>query len=81
MVKLGGWNFGFEAFEKPEKDGLKYKKAKTFYGKRGKQKAEEYADKLRGGKITSRRTNLQPIIQKVPIGWKLGYIYRVCIPK
>ena len=81
MVRLGGWNFGFKAWERPNKDGLKYKKAKTFWGKNGKKKAEEYADQIKNELGISRRKQLQPIIQKVPIGLKLGYIYRVCIPK
>lgn len=69
MVKV---NLGFEAFEGMKRDGIKYKKIKTF---KDEKKAQNFVETL----DTKSRRNL-PVIQKVSIGLKLGYIYRVWIP-
>ena len=70
-------NIKLDAYRKPSVDGVQYKKSKTFYGKQGKKQAEEYAEALKH-KFSKR---FPPVIQKVYIGWRLGYVYRVCIPK
>ena len=72
MAKL---NIGFGAFEKTKHKGKVYKKIKTF---KNEQKAEEFANKLEK-KMKSKR--YFPIIERVPIGLGIGWIYRVCIPK
>jgi len=79
MVKLGGWDFGFDAWESPTIHGVKYKKLKTFKGKDGKEQADDYVQDLLDRHVASHRN--PPVIQKISIGLKLGYIYRVCIPE
>jgi hypothetical protein len=66
-------NLGFEAFEGMKRDGIKYKKIKTF---KNKNKAKEFVETL---EAKSRRH--LPIIQEVAIGLKLGYVYRVWVPQ
>lgn len=66
-------NLGFEAFEGIKRDGIKYKKIKTF---RDEQKAKDFVETLE----TRSRRHL-PIIQKTAIGLKLGYVYRVWVPQ
>ena len=70
MVKLS-----IEALRMPKISGVKYKKVKTF---RNEKKAQEFAEELQH-QMRSRRH--QPMIQQVKVGWHMGYVYRVCIPK
>jgi hypothetical protein len=66
-------NLSLEAFEGMTRDGIRYKKIKTF---RDETKAKEFIDTLE-----SRSRRHLPIIQKVAIGLKLGYVYRVWVPQ
>lgn len=66
-------NLSLEAFEGMTRDGIKYKKIKTF---RDERKAKDFVETLE----TKSRRHL-PRIQKTAIGLKLGYVYRVWVPK
>jgi len=67
--------FNIDAFKIPKYRGKKYKRVKTF---RSEQKAEDFALQLED-QCESHR--FLPLVVRVPIGWKFGYLYRVCIPK
>jgi len=69
---LGKLNLSFNAFEGITRNGIKYKKIKTF---KDEKKAKEFIETL----DTKSRRHL-PIIQKVNVGLKLGYVYRIWVP-
>lgn len=71
MKKL---ELGFDYF-KNEYKGKKYKKVKTF---KSEKEADEFADSLIS-KCKSKR--FPPLVNRVAIGWKFGYRFRVCVPE
>ena len=71
MVKLN-----IEALKIGRYNGLEYRKVKSFINK--PRKAEEFKKNL---EVKMKAKHLAPIVEKVRIGWRLGYVYRVCVPK
>lgn len=74
MNYLKKLELGFDYF-KNEYKGKKYKKVKTFTNEK---EADEYADTLTS-KCKSKR--FPPLVNRVAIGWKFGYRFRVCVPE
>lgn len=55
--------------------GIKYKRVKTF---KNREKAELFLEEI-DKKCKSKR--FKPFIEETKIGLRMGFIYRVCIPK
>ena len=71
MKKL---ELGFDYFRNEYK-GKKYKKVETF---KSEKEADEFADSLIS-KCKSKR--FPPLVNRVNLGWKFGYRFRVCVPE
>jgi len=69
-------NLSLEAFEKVKHRGRKYTRIKTF---KKEKEANQYVEELKKTEMRSKR--FPPIVQKVPIGFGLGYRYRVWVLK
>ena len=76
-------NLSFDALRNPRYRGKKYVKVKSFthflcFGKHARKRAEDLAEQLEEQAPSKR---YPPIVYQVPIGLKLGNIYKVCKPK
>lgn len=58
--------------------GKPYKKAKSFFGRNAEEKAHEFADDL---ERKHHMRHAPPVVEKMRISKRLGFYYRVIVPK